>query len=303
MAIEYKIRLYPTTLKLPLWARPLTLGIAVQRLRVGELNVRKISDEFSLRGLSVSPLFPRLKVTLDPNDILEEVERLATVDGVEVVRWMHIAAAENAVIQARINEYNLLGSQLAGQSGDPYLPGLQVEDIKFNGETGITVSSRGYGIVNTPVGSFNVPNLRKAVGVFRNLLSWGSISDSYGVQWIGNLLKWKSLASTPINQSVGFYMDMRGNAAPQFFVQNPPSPKVVATVRMILEGNDKQTVSINFRDPSDYTRVLTTRSVDIPKGQSEISFTVSAFPYVPPLVSEIQPQDKVQTKLNSYTVS
>jgi hypothetical protein len=303
VAVEYRVRFYPTTVRLPFWVRGLSLGVAVERLRVGELTVRRLSSEFSLRGLSVSPLFPKFKVALDPNEVLPEVERYAVVDGVEVVEWMHVATAENAVMQARINEYNLLGSQMVGQSGDPYVPGVQVEDIKYSSELGATVSARGYGVAITPAGNFNVPSLRKAVGIFKNLLSWGSISAVYGAQWIGNLLKWKSLASTPINQVVGFYMDARGNVAPQFFLQSPPAPRLTATVRVVLECNSKQTVTINFRDPSDYTRVVASRSADVPDGQSEITFTLTSFPYVPPLVSEVQPQDSVQTKLDSYTVS
>jgi hypothetical protein len=302
VAVEYRVRFYPTAVRLPLWAGRLSLRAAVERLRVGELAVRRLSSEFSLRGLSVSPLFPKLKVALDPNEVLPEIERYAAVDGVEVVRWMQVAAAENAVMQARINEYNLLGSQMVGQSGDAAVPGVQVEDIKYSSELGATVSARGYGVAVTPTGNFNVPSLGKAAGIFKDLLSWGSISAVYSVQWVGNLLKWKSLASTPINQTVGFYMDTRGNVAPQFFLQSPPAPRLTATVRVVLECNSKQTVTINLRDPSNYTRTVATRSADVPAGQSEITFTLSSFPYVPPLVSEVQPQDGVQTKLNSYTV-
>jgi hypothetical protein len=57
VAVEYRARFYPTAVRLPLWARGLSLGVAVERLRVGELIVRRLSSEFSLRGLSVSPLF------------------------------------------------------------------------------------------------------------------------------------------------------------------------------------------------------------------------------------------------------
>jgi len=71
---------------------------------------------------------------------------------------------------------------------------------------------------------------------------------------------------------------------------------------MVLSSNDRQTIKINFRDPTDYSRVVGTKQFDVASGQSEASFTVTAFPYVPPLISEIQPQDKIQTTLNSYIV-
>jgi len=48
-------------------------------------------------------------------------------------------------------------------------------------------------------------------GIFRDLLSWGSMSWLGSLQWVGNLLKWKELASTPIRDAIGFFMDLRGN--------------------------------------------------------------------------------------------
>jgi hypothetical protein len=300
---EAFVRLYPTTIKLPLWVRPFALRSALSTLRVSDITVRHISQEFSLRGLMRSPLRPDIKPALHPEEVVPEVRAIAPIDGTEVVEWMQISAAENVVMQARIAEYNALGSQQVGQSGDSYIPGVVVEDIRFVSELGATVNSRGYGVASTPRGNFNVPNLRKSTGIFRDLLSWGSISWCGSVQWIGNLLKWKSLASTPIQQVVGFYMDYRGNVAPNFFVQQPTRPALTVTVRQIFESDDSQTLTLNFRDPSDYTRVLATKQFDIASGQSQVSFTLSAFPYVPPLIAEIQPQDNKQTKLDQYVVT
>jgi hypothetical protein len=157
--------------------------------------------------------------------------------------------------------------------------------------------------VFTPRGSFSVPRLGKSAGVFRDLLAWGSISWIGTLQWVGSLLKWKSLAETPVRQTVGFYMDTRGNTAPLFFVQMPPRPALTVTARLVVETSDRQTLTITFRDPSDYTNVISTRKVDLQSGSNQIEFSLRAFPYVPPLVAEIQPEDNKQTKLNEYTVS
>jgi hypothetical protein len=181
--------------------------------------------------------------------------------------------------------------------------GLVVEDIKMESVTGVTVASRGYASVSTPRGNFNVPKMKKSPGVFRDLLTWGSISHIGGIQYTGNLLKWKSLAETPIKQTVGFYMDSAGNTAPHFFVQMPPRPALTVRARLVVESNDKQTLSITFRDPSDYTKALSTRKVDLQSGGNQVEYTLSAFPYVPPVVAEIQPENNKQTKLNEYTVS
>lgn len=307
---EPVVRLYPTTVRLPAWLsrllvkKPPSLSMALSSLRIGDFSVRIVGEGFTLRGLVKSPLRPDLRVALNPAEVVEEVRVIAPLDGSEVVEWMQISAAENIVMQARIAEYNALGSQLVGSSNDPFVPGLVVEDIKMESVTGATVASRGYASVSTPRGSFNVPRLGKSTGVFRDLLAWGSISWVGTIQYTGNLLKWKSLAETPIRQTVGFYMDTAGNTAPHFFVQMPPRPALTVRARLVVESEEEQELTITFRDPSDYTRVLSTRKVDL-RGQAsnQVEFTLSAFPYVPPLVAEIQPENNVQTKLNEYTVS
>jgi len=122
------------------------------------------------------------------------------------------------------------------------------------------------------------------------------------MQWTGSLLKWRSLAETPIRQTVGFYMDLRGNTAPNFFVQIPTRPALSVTVRQRFSSDGGQTLGVNLRDPTDYSRVVGTKSVAIAKGTSEVTYTMSAFPYVPPVVAELQPEDARSTKLELFEV-
>jgi len=299
---QVEVRFYPTTVRLPAWVRPLAIQGALARLRISEPEVKLLDPEFRLTGLARSPYKPEYDLALDSSAILRRVSAEVAIDGVEVVEWMRISAAENTVMQARINEYNRLGSQLVGQSGDGYIPGVIVEDLKYVSQTGATVRSQGFATVATPRGNFNIPSLGKNPGIFRDLLSWGSMSYVGAVQFTGSLLKWKSLAETPITQAVGFYMDAVGNTAPNFFVQRPPRPALSVTVRQTISSDDKQTLKINFRDPTNYSNTVGTKSVAIAKGTNQVTFTVSAFPYVPPLIAEIQPEDKRQTKLEAYTV-
>jgi hypothetical protein len=152
------------------------------------------------------------------------------------------------------------------------------------------------------VGRFNVRAPGKGYGVFRDLISGGTIGWVGGCQWCGNLLKWKELAKTPIRQSTGFFMDHRGNVLANFFEQLPPRPALSVTVRQRFSSSDRQTIRMTFRDPTDYSRVLGERSVDVAQGQSEVSWTMSAFPYVPPVVSQVEPSDGVETSLDEYVV-
>jgi hypothetical protein len=300
---EATLKLFPTQIKLPAWIRPLALKMALSNLRIEVKDVKILDTTFSLRRLMRSPLLPHLEPALDPRAILPRIQEAAMIDGVEIVEWMYIAHADLAVMTARISEYNTAGSQMIGGNGDPYIPGVAVEDILYQSITASDVSRQGYAVAITPRGNFSVPRLGKATGVFKDLLTWGSMSWLGSIQWIGNLLKWKELASTPIRGVVGFFMDSRGNTAPHFFVQQPSRPALTVTVRQVFESNDRQTITINFRDSTDYTRKLGSKQIDVNAGQVQVTYTVSAFPYVPPLIAEIQPEDNVQTKLNEYVVS
>ena len=175
-------RIFPTTLSLPVWSRPVVQSLAVRRLSISDVRVNHISSVFNpTRGLLRSWLFERLQPTLNPVTITPNIMGEAPIDGVEVVGWMQAAAAENAVLQARVNEYNRAGSEILAGSSDPYIPGVRVQDMYYFSEYGRTVSNRGYGRVWTPRGQFTVPNLGKRVGVFRDLIGWG------GMSWLGKI--------------------------------------------------------------------------------------------------------------------
>lgn len=299
-------RLYPTTVpSMPLWVRPLTLPRALERITIGELKARVIDPTFvEERGLARSLLSPTIPPSLSSLRVFEKLTTEKPLITGEIVEWMQIAGAENVILQQRIEEYNRLGSEMLGNSNDPWLPGCYVEDVGYSsGQTGSGIRTRGLAVATTPRGNFNVPALSKSPGIFSDIISWGGNSYLASYQWTATILKWKSLAKTPITSAVGFYKDYRGNSAPNFFVQTPPRPSLTVTVRQAFSSSDPQSLVMNFRDPTNYARILGTRSVDVAKGDSEVSYTLSAFPYVPPVVTEIQPEDVKDTKLTSYTVA
>lgn len=295
-------RMYPTAVRLPMWARTVGLRSALSTLRISQPSVSKISDRFSLDNLLESFLRPDLPKALNPSDYLSAIRGLAPVDGSEIVSWMQISAAENVVMQARIREYNLSGSRMEGQSGDPYIPGVIVGDSRLRSERGSRLSRRGFGIADTPRGRFDFPNLEGRPGIFRDIIEWASSSWVGRIQWVGNLLKWLTLSETPIRDAIGFFMDRRENVAPNFFVQMPSRPALTVHVRQRFSSDDAQTLSLNFRAPSNYTNVRGSKSASIDAGESQVEYDLSAFPYVPPLVAEIQPENGRETVLEEYVV-
>jgi len=297
----------------PNWCRGLALKQAVRSFRIRDFEVSEISSKFDLKGLALPSgeeegLLQKIREKIDawlhPQDVYDVLTELHPVDGREIVEWMHISMAENLTMRARIEEYNRAGilSYSTGAATDPRYPGLVVEDVRMKSDSGYTVRSRGYAIAITPRGNYNVPFPRKATGVFRDHLSWGSTSWAGSVQWCASLLKWKRLIETPIRERIGFYMDFRGNTAPNFVAQIPTFPKPRATLVMRFSSDKEQNVRIRFRDPTNYTNMLGEKVVAVPSGTNEVTTTVTGFPYVPPTVSEVQPEDGAQTTIDLYVV-
>ena len=301
-----------TRLEFPAWCRGLALRQSIRSFRIRDFEVSEISSKFDLRGLAepdeeegiLERIRNRLGRWLDPKEVHSVLAEIHPIDGKEIVEWMHISVAEAMTMRARIQEYNRAGiaSYATGNATDPRYPGLVVDDIRMQSDSGYTVRSRGYGITITPRGNYNVPFLGKATGIFRDHLSWGSCSSAGGIQWTASLLKWRRLAETPIRERIGFYMDFRGNTAPNFFAQIPTLPKPRATLVMRFSSDRDQNITLRFRDPTNYTRVIGEKIVRVPSGSAEVTTTVSGFPYVPPTTSEIQPADGAQTTLDLYVV-
>lgn len=304
-------RAYPTKVSLPAWSPQISPRLRLSGIKVSEPAVVQISEEadmkkglfgtiarnlFSKSGTELSP-----PLTLDPKEIISIVEDAVPTDGTEIVEWMHISYAESLVMQDRIAEYNSLGSQLVGNNGDAYIPGVSIEDARFVSTSGNTVVSTGYGVLVTPYGNMNVPAPGKTTGVFKNYLCWGSISWVSTYQWTANVLKWKALTNTPITQSLGFFMDGRGQNAPQFVTMSPNRPAMSVKVVQKYTVPSNQTVTVTLRDVNDFTRIISQLNFSLPSGQSEVSFRIWSLPYVPPMVVEIQPGDGVATKLDEFT--
>jgi len=304
-----------TRLKFPAWCKGLLLRPAIKSFKIKDIEITDVSSKFDLDKLALpfgedreilDTIFKAVKRVggwLHPAEVYEALKKLHPPDGREMVEWMFISTAEALTLRARMNEYNQqAGAYATGNATDPRFPGLEVEDVRFLSESGRTIRRRGYGIVETPRGRYNVPFPGKATGIFKDHVSWGSTSYAGAVQWTASLIKWKRFLETPIRQRVGFYMDFRGNTAPNFFAQIPSMPKPRCHLLMRFSSDRDQTITIRFRDPTNYSSVLGERKLRVRKGRAEVSTTITGYPYVPPVVSEVQPENNAQTTLDLYVV-
>jgi len=254
------------------------------------------------RGLARPPSFPWLPAEIASEKLLPSIQSEAPVDGEEVVSWMQLSAAEAGILDALVEDYNRLGSQLISDSGDPYIPGVRCGDLRVPSVLGSTVLDRGYGTVVTPRGSFNCPVGGKATGIFSDILAWARLTWAGAIQWCLSLLQWKDLASTPVSQRVRFPSLDRA-VGPLFFRVRTTIPVPVAMMSIGLTSNASQTMSFWMRSDADYTSVLSSGTFDLPAGESAIDYVIFGFPFVEPFVLHLQPGDNTETVLDSLTVT
>lgn len=294
------VRYFPTRVLMPAWATVESQSEGERRFSLERPDIRLVSTEFNpeVMRLSRSPLFPHLPVALDSLDLHSRIEREAPVDGVEIVGWMQRSAADNAIITARMEEYNRY-STFVGSAGDPYIPGLRVSDIYFARVQGYDVARAGRADLVTPRGTVavSVGGGRTLIG--SDFLAWGGVSHTDGIQYCAQALKWLRLAGTPITTSIGF-PSYAGIPAPNFFTQEPDEESTRTRVTMRLSSDAPQTVHVAFRSPEDYTRVIDEADLPLRAGESEVSFIVASYPSVPVTVLHAQPGSGKKTVLMEY---
>jgi len=265
-------------------------------------RIEMISPAEFKRGLANPRIFPWLRASIRSAEILPEVKSRVPIDGREVVEWMQIAAAEAAVLDGTCEDYNRLGSSLLSGSGDGYIPGVSVGNLRGTSVAGSTVISQRYGTVATPRGNFNVPVGGKATGIFSDILGWGALSYAAPVQWSLSLLQWKELASTPINNRVRF-ANLNGLVAPQFFTVGSSLPAPVNIMTLGFTSDKDQKIGMTMRNIGDYTQVLSSDELEIPAGESSMDYFIFGIPFVENFVLQLQPEDNTDAVLDSLSVT
>ena len=270
-----------------------------------EWEHRVLTDRFDLeKGLVRPGVFDWLvKPYVVDAEARERIAAEAPVDGVEIVDWMHECAAANAVLFGVMEEYDRLSSRLLATSSDPYIPGVALSsDFKFRSDLARTVDRRGYSVVMTPVGTFNVPEEGCITLAKGNFLGWAAgtrIRGAY-MQWKGTLMRWLELASKPVKERVRC-ANIDGLVAPQFFSIPGPLALPVNRTTVVVTSNKPQTVLLRGRSPTEYGTLMFDLKQDIPAGQSSILYRVLGLPRATAHVLEVQPQKGTATVIDSIS--
>ena len=287
---------FPTVAKLPEWATNTAYRNAVAMPGKPEISV---VGPFSEIGLGRALGFEDAPETMDWDAILSWVKDIAPIEEEQITEWMQTAAAANVICSRFMDEYKRAGSLVIAKSGDPYIPGVKAEDLEFVPEKGMTVANRGYGVVSTPVGNFNVPVPGKAMGVFKNILAWGAVLESFLVQWTGVLMKFRELVTNPQNRIS--FPSFKGLTAPLFLTHSSSIPAPVNLAEFSISTDKPQTVVLRARNVDDYRDVLFEDKIKLQKGQNIVYSPIFGFPVVPAMVIELQPEDNTSTILDYWT--
>jgi hypothetical protein len=270
-------------------------------LQLQSINLRSPSIDLKT-GLLQSPTLTWVPVEVNSLKAKQAIAEAAPVDGVEVVEWMQMAAADNAVFEAMAEEYNRLGSNLVSGSGDAYIPGIRVGDLRGESVAGSYVQSRGYGVVITPAGNYRVPVGGKLTIASGNILGWAAIPWASSVQWQLTLLQWRDLATAPVRDRVRFGSS-QGLVAPNFFSVAPRIPSPLMVLRIGLTSDKEQTVAIRGRGvKGSFENILFEDSFKVSSGASETICNVVGFPFVGQFTLELQPSDGTETVLDYIEV-
>jgi len=280
------------------------LGGGITRQRV-EWEHRVLTEAIELeKGLIRPAAFDWLvKPYVVDAEVRNVIAAEAPIDGSEVVDWMHDCAAANAVLFGAMEEYDRLRSKLLATSGDPYIPGTALSsDFKFRSEKAEVVDARGYSVVMTPVGTFNVPEEGCITIAERDFLGWVAGTGIRGriVQWKGTLMRWVELASKTVTERVRC-VNINGLVAPQFF--NIPAPLALPVNRttVVVTSDKPQTLLLRGRSPANYGTVMFDFKQEIPAGQTSILYRVFGLPRATAHVLEIQPEHGTATVVDSIT--
>jgi len=279
--------------------------VYVPNLKVEFKGVRLVSDIIDLsKGLMKPQTLFWVNNVIDSGRAMGQISREVPIDGVEVVEWMQLCAADRAVFEAMAEEYNRAGSRLLSGSDDAYTPGVRVGDIRGESVVGSTVLSRRYGNVITPHGTFRVPVGGKTTIATKDLLAWAALPWCSTVQWLLTLLQWKELAKAPISERIRFGSS-HGLVAPNFFKVGPRAPLPLCVMKVGITSDKPQTIKIKGRGlpgGGSVDEVYFEDEVEIDAGQNEFIYYYWGFPVAPTITLELQPEDKTETVLDYIEV-
>jgi hypothetical protein len=275
--------------------------IGKDNLTVRGITSTQDDSTFNPDGIMQSGLYDE-PLTMDPSEMETWARGQVPVeDDPSCLDWMVPATAANTLLTARKNEYARAGSRMKVASGDPFTPGVTNGQMAFASEPASVIQDRGSAklSLNASV-TEEIPVPGNDTIVKPDFLGWASATDIQEKQWIGSMMSIEQLTSNP-SSPIGF-PNVAGETGPLFLGHSASRPAIINRVSMGIQSNKSQTLGIKLRDNSDYTRVLNSFNIDVPKGRSTVNFRTLSLNFSP-MAAEIMPENGTQTVLTDYSVA
>lgn len=273
--------------------------------KVSAKQLKSLEEIDMLEGLSKPVTLTWLPAKIASEDILPVVQSEVPTDGVEIVEWMQQSAADNALGEGVVNDYNRLGSRLVGgQTGDAYIPGGQrVGNMSVPSLSARSVRSQGYAAINTPIGQQRIGVDQKATFIGNDFLAWGCLPSHvvHGIQWYPILYQWQELAKAPVSSKLRFGNHF-GFVMPHFIVVKQSAPLPLMHLTFTFQSNRAQRIKFIGRGVNNYRSELFDDTLDVSSGESEVGYNIFGFPTVGNFVAHLQPEDNAETVLKSLEV-
>jgi len=302
----------PTRMRLPSWVDHdvMTEGVDDIASASIDVSIERISEARPKNILRDSNIYPDAAKEYNAKELLQSFQNSTsdTATGTEVVgEWMDKSAAEHAVLDAWAREYGR-NSSVSINTGDPFYPNLKIGSYSFREESGNKIASRGSATLETPDGTAQIPDMSGKPIFNKDNIGIGAMSSGGGgSQGHGAVAKFEELAETPIMDSIRF-PGLKGYGrdiftAPNVFNQAPDEESEQQKVSFNISSNSEQDVKFAFRNPNDYTQTISENSLTVPEGTSQVEFQMAASPAVPPLTTEMNPNNGGQVQsADSYSI-
>jgi len=323
-------KLITTRIEMPMWCTSEILNYIIRHpvLEIKLRKIRAIDKDFDsvVESMCAVDWTEDVIQHIDSRKILENVRKTIPLRE-EVHEWMRVSYAHNVAISvmkqnyANVvstrkkgimeSEFVTLGGIIDGKSDDPYIPGVQVQDISYVSETGKTVADNGFAKLNTPYGIDHVPILDKKTIIKPKMLAWSAIPWVGNKQWIGAIVKWVKLVKNPFELAKGGipnvlltnFSGTEGLSSPVFLAHVPPRFGLRNDVELDIASNKDQRIEIYYRDPRDFTKALCKLTIPL-QGNSinKIRYSIRSLFGVSPMLMHIETPDNGLIAVKKFNV-
>jgi len=325
---ENGVWINPTRMPMPKELRKtLDRDIEAMSVDLSEVKLIKSIDEYPeprFLKFDVKKFIPKSVIDIvrkEEKEIIESIEHWFSVDfdsikkifevahpadGKEFAEWMHEAAAievKNRFVAENYNQSN--NSYVATASGDPYVPGVSLDEFAFEHRIGYSVFDRGYArLFIRGYDDETIPNQSGRTIIKSKLLGFAKLNARRSVQYNGSIWKWRTLANVLTSPKIrNIVCDKHFGRVinPQFIAQVPRRAVKFFRARLRFFSKVDQKIKIRWRNPNNYTDVAYEDFIEADAGMSEMTYTIGSATNVPPAAIEIQPE-KDQFAIQEYEV-